>query len=568
MHKVIHTKLNIKNTKLLYILPCIAGVIVLSLTLLYYTTMLSGAKALEKGAEFSILSELKLDITIPSSSVLDITPKAGGQFNETTVPVVVDTNNEFGYNLEMDVIDPITQDPTTSLKRTTFLSDGTTYPTISTLASGGSYTAEQFASSSDTLNKWGYKMTGDNYIPVVSHLDIASTSYNDGAAAYGTHEYDLDFAAKIDSSLPFGDYVTTLRFVLTANVPAENSTSFDLAFKVAGKDKVNGYYAMQDMNQTICGYVYKPESKSDRHESIQLIDKRDNKVYWVTRLVGGECWMTQNLDFDITGGTLTSELTNLVAYGEGPYTTDYGYAKNDTTNVISWTPAATATTIATGRDKTGTNGEINYGTNAGKWANNNNNPYSVDPGEWYQTGTYFSSSVCNDNSWSTGCNFLNSAKNTAYDGTTALSTYFRQTPYADNGTHGAVGNWYNWSAAVAANDTSVITSGTLTNSVCPAGWGLPANGKYGTINTNYNSNAASGALDAGLFSAPLYFVRGGGIYTSGTTTLYNAGRLGFYWSGTTYSADYSYSLIFRSSYVNPANGNGRGVGNSVRCYAL
>ncbi|MBR3386208.1 hypothetical protein IKG68_01400 [Candidatus Saccharibacteria bacterium] len=66
----------------------------------------------------------------------------------------------------------------------------------------------------------------------------------------------------------------------------------------------------------------------------------------------------------------------------------------------------------------------------------------------------------------------------------------------------------------------------------------------------------------------LYFVRGGNIYTNGTTTLYNAGRNGNYWSGTTYSADNSYNLNFRSSNVNPANGNNRGNGNSVRCYAL
>ena len=301
------------------------------------------------------------------------------------------------------------------------------------------------------------------------------------------------------------------------------------------------------------------------HQEEVLVDARDGKNYYVTKLKDGNVWMTQNLDFDITGDTLSSTTTNLATYGSEPYTSDKGYSQDSATGEITWTPISTGTTIITGRDKTGTNGEINYGTNAGKWANSTVNPYTVDPGEWYQSGTYFASSVCNDVSWSTGCNFLNSAKNTAQDGVTALNTYFRQTPYEDNGTHGAVGNWYNWSAAVAANDTSAITSGTLTNSVCPAGWGLPANGEYGTINTNYNSNAVSGALDAGLFSAPLYFVRGGIIYTDGTTTLYDAGRSGDYWSGTTYSADYSYVLYFRSSYIGPADEYYRGRGFSVRC---
>ncbi|MBR3386293.1 hypothetical protein IKG68_01880 [Candidatus Saccharibacteria bacterium] len=301
------------------------------------------------------------------------------------------------------------------------------------------------------------------------------------------------------------------------------------------------------------------------HQVETLVDARDGQNYTVAKLKDGNVWMTQNLDFDITGDTLSSTTTNLVAYGSEPYTSDKGYSQDSATGEITWTPISTGATIITGRDKTGTNGEINYGTNAGKWENNNNNPYSVDPGEWYQSGIYFASSVCNDAAWSTGCNFLNSAKNTAQDGVTALTTYFRQTPYADNGTHGAIGNYYNWSAAVAANDTSGYNTGTLTNSVCPAGWGLPANGKYGTINTNYNSNAASGTLDAGLFAAPLYFVRGGEIYTSGTTTLYDAGRFGGYWSGTTDSADRSYNLDVRSSYVNPAYGSYRGLGYSVRC---
>ena len=328
---------------------------------------------------------------------------------------------------------------------------------------------------------------------------------------------------------------------------------------------------------TMQNFVSEDADAMALHQEEVLVDARDGKNYYVTKLKDGNVWMTQNLDFDITGETLTSADTDLVDFNDGTntttanaaYTTANGYSKSG--DIISWTPASTAITIHTGRDKTNpTNGDINYDTNAGKWANSNKYPYSVDPGDWYQTGTYFSSSVCHDVSWSTGCNFLNSALNNAYNGQSygqPLTIYFRQTPYTDNGTHGAVGNWYNWSAAVAANDTSTLSTGdtTVNNSVCPAGWGLPANGKYDALNTIYNSNAASGALDAGLFAAPLYFVRGGVIYTQGTTTLLNAGRVGFYWSGTTYLADASYSLYFRSSNVNPARGDYRGIGYSVRC---
>ena len=394
----------------------------------------------------------------------------------------------------------------------------------------------------------------DDFSEIVDYVDqYAPTSggYQDMSGVTQAEKIGYWFSATPSSK--------TSTYGLLYNSDTNQMAIYDYASRAAG------VYVRCLFDDTMQSFSSDYASALAINESLQLRDVRDGKEYWVTKLADGNVWMTQNLDFDITGDTLSSTTTNLVTYGSEPYTSDKGYSQDSITGEITWTPISTGTTIITGRDKTGANGEINYGVNAGKWANSSNNPYSVDPGEWYQSGTYFASSVCNNVTGSTGCNFLNSAKNTAQDGVTALTTYFRQTSYENNGTHGAIGNWYNWSAAVAANDTSAITSGTLTNSVCPAGWELPANGKYNALNTIYNSSAASGALDAGLFSAPLYFVRGGDIYTGGATTLYDAGRGGVYWSGTTYSADGSYYLSFRSSGVGPDDGRHRGDGGSVRC---
>ena len=51
-------------------------------------------------------------------------------------------------------------------------------------------------------------------------------------------------------------------------------------------------------------------------QSVQAIDKRDGKKYWVTKLKDGNIWMTQNLDLDIEANTtLSSQTTDLnVAY--------------------------------------------------------------------------------------------------------------------------------------------------------------------------------------------------------------------------------------------------------------
>ncbi|MBO7560432.1 InlB B-repeat-containing protein [Candidatus Saccharibacteria bacterium] len=79
-----------------------------------------------------------------------------------------------------------------------------------------------------------------------------------------------------------------------------NVTTFDEAFEAARKTKHGDYYAMQDITPEICDAV------SDGQQG-RLIDLRDNKVYWVGRLTSvydtvheGECWMTQNLDFELS----------------------------------------------------------------------------------------------------------------------------------------------------------------------------------------------------------------------------------------------------------------------------
>lgn len=67
----------------------------------------------------------------------------------------------------------------------------------------------------------------------------------------------------------------------------------------------DGYYTMQDMTPEICAAVPTP----DRYTTIssRLQDTRDGKLYYVSKLADGDCWMTQNLDFEIptTGITLS-----------------------------------------------------------------------------------------------------------------------------------------------------------------------------------------------------------------------------------------------------------------------
>ena len=81
---------------------------------------------------------------------------------------------------------------------------------------------------------------------------------------------------------------------------------------------------MQEMTTEVC-------SSTSIGDTTRLQDARDNKYYWVAKLPDGNCWMTQNLDLDLsTSEPLTSDNTNISEGADG--------------TVGTWTPRASTTT--------------------------------------------------------------------------------------------------------------------------------------------------------------------------------------------------------------------------------
>ena len=258
-------------------------------------------------------------------------------------------------------------------------------------------------------------------------------------------------------------------------------------------------------------------------DSVMATDIRDNKGYYVTRLADGHIWMTQNLDFDITANTtLSSSTTDLnVAYDSstGQYA-EYSDGYTESNGIIYYTPASTATTI----DFTG--------TNVPGWQNSNTAPYTANKTDSTETG------------------------------------------------HASLGNYYNWTAAIASNNSSSLTQDTLSdisknpkNSICPKGWRLPtisnqsgavasSTSEFARLNYLYNNNSKDRATWP---TAPLYFTFSGYV-TSGA--LGNLATEGLWRTSTAKSDRLSYSLDLSplsgvlSSYESP-----RVSGYSVRCVA-
>ena len=254
-------------------------------------------------------------------------------------------------------------------------------------------------------------------------------------------------------------------------------------------------------------------------QSVQAIDIRDGKIYWVTKLKDGHIWMTQNLDFDIEANTvLDSNTTDLnVAYD--PDTGNYreyldGYTESN--GIIYYAPASTATTI----DFTG--------TTVSGWQNSNTAPYSANKTDSTETG------------------------------------------------HASLGNYYNWTAAIASDNSSNLTANTYDditknpqNSICPKGWRLPTiSSKSETLPGSTNEFARLNHLYANVSLSPLSFVKYG--YVSSNLSAFRT--VGLYISSTIYSDSAVWGVAlgdndkFYTDWWN-VNYGGRRGGYSLRCVA-
>ena len=268
-------------------------------------------------------------------------------------------------------------------------------------------------------------------------------------------------------------------------------------------------------------------------QQYQLQDNRDQTMYYIAKLADGHVWMTQNLDLNLSKDTtLTPANTNIKA----------DWKPNNSTLIVQ-------------------------GTSVSGWENSNTAPYSADPGTLF---IYSSGSTSDDEQYAT------------------LSACQQQ--HSDCNMHNHAGNYYNWSAAVASNDTASITEQytNVETSICPAGWRLPKNAnaeslaegnEQDTMITSYEGivgdlhSGCGGScmvrdyLDGGfnaIRTNPLWLARSGYVYYG---SLNDSGISGYYWSSTVRDSGNAYPLYFRSKNVYPAYSSSRAYGSSVRCIA-
>ncbi len=308
------------------------------------------------------------------------------------------------------------------------------------------------------VNKWGYSfIKGEsssndttNYTAMPATLRSTPLDTNTNTSIKDeTRTYTLSFAANIGADKPAGIYTNQVTMSVVSS-PLEISD-------------LTGITNMQEMTSEICASSAEGTSK-------QLKDTRDGKYYWVSKLADGKCWMTQNLDLDLsTSKALTP-------------------ADSDVSS--NWTPGFNTASQAT-------SSTVNSGsqTETRSWSLGN-----------YRIVNPTVSSDCGH------------GKNTlAQCSTQFTSLATPTTANGDTNAHYIVGNYYQWNTATAGTG-GTITNGQASSSICPKGWRLPignstAAGSFGGLMQAYNATNPAKAA-----SAPLYFVRGGTLIRAAATS--------------------------------------------------
>ena len=274
----------------------------------------------------------------------------------------------------------------------------------------------------------------------------------------------------------------------------------------------------------------------------QLEDEREQgKKYWISRLKDGQIWMTQNLDLNISSAITYTHASTDIKWG-GDLRTSSWQPDNSTID-------ATANTSAT----------------ISGWTQSNLYPNSVDVGNYYWNGLYYTSV---ENLYLAG------------DMGSEPIKWQKNTPFNINKEHGHVGNYYNFTAAIAQNDSSEYNYSTYENlnaapqnSICPAGWRLPTMVKNNSTKSEYKRlytlyGGSSGQLDAGLVSSPFYMSRVGYINTS--SALAQSGKVAEFATSAAISNSINGVAQFSSTSANveyTVVSNGRSYGTTIRCVA-
>ncbi len=517
-----------------------------------------------------MVSAASITLTVPKEPLtFSITPSDGGTFGKSAAGTIkIQTDALAGYTLNIKAKDGKAD-----------LTNEATDDKISPISDNVS--ENDFTSTAAYNNMWGFSFNKQGASSNVFHsipggavgAKIGSTEVPNTAEDI----YNIVLGARVDNSLATGAYSNTFIVVASANpvpykvkyesnagsdsvsgMPGNNTSattstqSFALpseepertgyefigwcdkttaketgvdicpdgtsyqssdTYTLSKKDEDVTFYAMwaeeSNIMQNWKGCSDLQESTATESHEVTLIDARDNRPYYVAKLADGHCWMTEDLDLNIESTkTYTAMDTDL------GYATDDGQGVNETgTGKYTWTPdKSTYRTGDTTWNKTNANSNLDV-TKIGDYI-----AQSYDPGDICWNGVI--TTVDNSESNSVTSRYI--VPCSKHQGANA---------------HYHVGNYYNFGAAVAQNNTSSKQDNMsgYSTSICPAGWQLPnPSGDRSATELNNNAKTKGSEILVGtsgnIHLAPYYYHYSGywhgSYFRNGYANWYRTGFVG------------------------------------------
>ena len=437
--------------------------------------------------EFTLNPTLSINLSSDNLVIDNLTPGSSSDSNIVTVDVA--TNAGYGYYMSAtaganSTDTNLTNNTNSGNVFTNLTSNVTTLSAFPDNHWGYSY-------STDNGSTWisgsqGDTATGYDGLPLDNDDDGATgviLASTDSIANAGSVKFKIGAKAAITQAS--GTYTNIVNFYAVANpAPSEPIPPTSCLTPVPGLTY------MQDLTSSNKSTIL---SNMTEDAEYYLADKRDDKTYCVAKLKDGNLWMTQNLDHDIvTDGSVTYDNT----------TTDLGW--NGTSySTASWIPS-TAT----------------YDTSTTTWNDSATTPESYDPGELY---------------WNSAAGLYSSESDCVAAGGTWDSTNNKCNQIASTGnSHYHLGNYYNWTAAVAMNDSSGYTTENtdVNQSICPSGWTLPksggsaSGGSFQYLFMQYGWNNGEDMTNPNIWNTAIKLPLSGRWNGS----LSEVGRAGLFWS--------------------------------------
>ncbi len=283
------------------------------------------------------------------------------------------------------------------------------------------------------------------------------------------------------------------------------------AESVTYKKTIEDITYMQEMTPSICQGM-------ELEKQYQLIDKRDDKTYWIARLKDNNCWMTQNLAYDSPDAV-------------------FSYPN--------------------------------------EWEHDNENNNYYNPGVYvYKFGSE-KSAACSDQTTLENCSSWLNVKDWQQSKDSDFTEIYNSANRIYNA-HYLSGNYYSFNAATD-NSASILSSGNAPDDVCPANWRLPtgelsSSGSFGGLFSAYGTINGINVGSIDIRQKPFHFVLSGMTGYNKTITLVNS--YGDYWTSSIVNLISAYTLHIEDSslghkieYPSSYGGDGRYRGLSVRCVA-